>query len=76
MPEKATRTAEQLRRIILAEAHRHSGCKQVVADIFITRPLGHNWGADPLWADNRRSAECARLVDAIVDHLRAKYDLE
>jgi hypothetical protein len=74
MAEKEKLSEALLRQMILDEAKRHPECSKVER-IAITRPLGQNWGADPVWVDASRNPECKRLLHDFVNQLRAKYEL-
>jgi hypothetical protein len=72
---KITRTATELRSLVLVEAVRHPGCPPDI-DVVVRPDLNRGWRADTIPPDQIGYADCANHIGRIVQRLRRGYDFK
>jgi hypothetical protein len=72
---KITKTASELREMILGEATQHPVCPKGI-DVRVRADATYKWKADIISPDQIGWPDCAHHIGAIVQRLRAKYDLQ
>lgn len=71
---KVVKSAEELRRLVLAEAVQHSFCPENI-DVSIRADAIYGWKADTIPPGPAGHADCANHIGKIVMRLRRSYDL-
>ena len=71
---KLARSAEELGRMVLAEAANQPVCPRDLA-IAVRSDVNYGWKADVISPQHVGSADCVRMIAAIAERLRREYRL-
>jgi hypothetical protein len=72
---KISKSADELRAIVVAEAISHPVCPRNI-DVVIRPDAARGWAADVVSPNRIANADCEHWIGTIVQRLRREYDLQ
>ena len=72
---KPTKTAEQLRAMIMQEVSAHAFCADQIDDVVILGDGDGSWRISSVNWKVQEWRECRQVLDGVASRLRGQYDL-